>query len=367
MPRSFTYRARWLVAAPVLGESIRFWIGFTVVAAVLAVIPSAISRFDLLLLNGLLAPVPLAIGLALMWGQLGILSLGQMTFYGIGGYAYGVAGINWVEHQGNTDLALLVGILVPVALALVIGVVMFYGRLRGVYVAILLLVVTLVLHTFMQQTASSQWRIGAAFLGGDNGLGRFSGVIEEPPSLDLGFGRYTRSFSGIDPSFYYLALIVILALVIALRALLRSRWGYIFIAIRDEPERAETFGHNVRLVQLVVFVFCATLAAFSGILFVSWGNFITPNVFGVTSAILPVVWVAVGGRKSIVGPIVATIVLGWLAQQLAAQGNYTFIVLGTLLVVVVMVAPDGVAGGLVRTWRSLESRLSSRSEGRSQL
>jgi branched-chain amino acid transport system permease protein len=80
----------------------------------------------------------------------------------------------------------------------------------------------------------------------------------------------------------------------------------------------------------------------SGILYVSWGNFITPSVFGVTNSILPVIWVAVGGRKSLTATVISTVVLTWLSQRFAIQGEYAFVVMGALLVVVMMLRPEGV-------------------------
>ncbi len=106
-----------------------------------------------------------------------------------------MVGINLIEAQGNTDLALLAGLLVPAAVAAVLGYIMFYARLKGVYVAIMMLVVTLLLESFLNQTAGPQWFIGKAHLGGNNGLGRFSADIHEPPSLLLGWGESVVEFT----------------------------------------------------------------------------------------------------------------------------------------------------------------------------
>lgn len=322
-----------------LGETPVFWVGALCVSAAILSIPSWVDPYALLTYNGLLAPVCMAIGLALLWGRMGVLSLGHVVFFGIGGYAYGIAGINWVSEGGSTVLALAVGLVIPMAFAAVIGTVMFYGRLQGVYVAILTFVITIVIHTFLQQTAGSQWKIGTAFLGGTNGLGRSSGQITGPPSLNL-FGV---DFSGSTSNFFYLAVGVALAVLLIIRLALRGHWGAVLAGIRDAPERTESFGYDIRLIQLVVFVLGAGLAGFSGVLFASWGNFITPAVFGVTSTILPIIWVAVAGRSSTVGAAISAILLGWIGQRLSQNGDYAFIILGTLLIVAVTVAPAGLA------------------------
>jgi ABC-type branched-subunit amino acid transport system permease subunit len=339
---------------PEIGRQRWFWLGFFVVVAGLLSAPLWLSPYDLLNVSYILTTVFLAFGLCLIWGFGGILSLGQAAFLGVGGYAYGVVGINLIEDQGNTDLALLAGLLVPAALAAVLGYIMFYARLKGVYVAIMMLVVTLLFETFLNQTAGPQWYIGKAHLGGNNGLGRFSADIHEPPSLLLGFGESTLEFGGATREFFYFTVGLGIVAYLGLRLLVNSRLGRILVAIREEPDRTEAFGYDVRLIQTAVFCLGAMLAGLSGILYVSWGNFITPAAFGVTNNILPVIWVAVGGRKSLTATAISTVALVWLSQLLAIQGEYAFIVLGGLLIVVMLAMPDGVITSTVQIladWR----------------
>ena len=111
---------------------------------------------------------------------------------------------------------------------------MFYARVKGVYVAIMMLVVTLLFETFLDQTAGSQWHIGIAALGGNNGLGRFSGDIHEPPSLTLGFGSRVIEFSGQSLSLYYLEVALLIVSYLGLRALVNSRFGLVLAAIRED-------------------------------------------------------------------------------------------------------------------------------------
>jgi branched-chain amino acid transport system permease protein len=128
------------------------------------------------------------------------------------------------------------------------------------------------------------------------------------------------------------------------------------VAIREDPDLTEAFGYDVRLIQLIVFSLGALLAGISGILYVSWGNFITPAVFGVTNNILPVIWVAVGGRRSLTATIVSTLLLVWGSQQLAAQGEYAFVILGALLILVMMFVPDGMITSLAERLGSIRRR-----------
>lgn len=328
-------------------RSAPFWAGFVAVVIVLALMPELLSRYELLNFSNFLTNIFLALGLCLIWGFSGILSLGQSAFLGLGGYAYGIVGINLIEAHGNTWLALFAGLGFPVLVAALLGWIMFYARLKGVYVAILMLVVTLLIETFLNQTAGQGWSIGLAHLGGNNGLGRFSGVIREPPSLTLGFSAETMMvFGGKTRAFYYLIVGLGLVAYLGLRALVNSRLGHVLVAIREDPDRTETLGYDVRWLQLLVFCLSALLASLSGILYVSWGNFITPNVFGVYYNILPVIWVAVAGRKSLTATVIGTVFLVWLSQKLAIQGDIAFVVLGGILLAGMMLLPEGVLTGV---------------------
>ena len=348
-----------------IGRTPVFWTAFAAVAVLAACAPWYLGRYDLLNLSNHLGNVFVAFGLCFIWGFCGILSLGQAVFLGLAGYVYGIAGINFIESHGNTWLALLLGLCVPVAFAAILGLLMFYARLKGVFVAILMLVVALLFETFLNQTAGPGWSIGEAHLGGNNGLGRFSGVMREPPSLSFGIGGERGfEFAGSTREFYYLTLGLLLATYLALRLAVNSRLGYVMIAVREDPERTEALGYDVRLIQLGVFCAGAFLAAVSGILYVSWGNFITPAVFGVHNNILPVIWVAVAGRKSLTATAVGTVALVALSQKLNEQGDFAFVALGGILVISMMLAPEGLVLRLAREpaalWRRLRARRDER-------
>lgn len=323
------------------GRSWLFWTLFLVVCAIVLVLPGFLGRYALLNLNSFLLMALLAAGLSLLWGFGGVLSLGQSAFFGIGGYAYGIIAINLAGNGAASLIALAGGLAMTFLAAILLGWAMFYGRLRGVYLAIVTLVITLLIETFLNQTAGPQWTIGAAHLGGNNGLGRFSGTIEDLPSLSIPLSARTLEFSGSSTAFYYLVIGLTVAGYLLLRGLVNSRFGVALTAIREDADRTETLGYNVRLLQLVTFGIAGLLAGLSGILYVSWGNFITPSVFGVTANILPVIWVAVAGRKSLAAAILGAVALQWGSQLLALQGEYALIVQGALLVLAVLVLPDG--------------------------
>lgn len=325
------------------GRSAAFWIVLIALVVGMYALPQFIGRYELLTLSSFMLMAFLGAGLALLWGYGGILSLGQSAFFGIGGYAYGIVAINLANADFRIGPALLAGLLLPGVVAAFLGWLMFYARLRGVYIAILMLVVTLLIETFLNQTAGAAWKVGTAQLGGNNGLGRNSADVQDLPSLSFGFGSHEIDFPGTSVAFYYLVLTLIVLMYVGLRVLVNSRFGYALVAIREDQDRAETLGYDVRWLQLVVFSISAMLAGLSGLLYVSWGNFITPSVFGINANILPVIWVAVAGRKSVLAGILGTVAIQWASQELAVRGEYALVVQGALLVLIVMALPDGVA------------------------
>jgi ABC-type branched-subunit amino acid transport system permease subunit len=329
-----------------LGNSPLFWICWLAVVIALIVFPLFASRYHVLTASNFLISTILAMSLCLIWGYCGILSLGQAAFYCIGGYAYGIVAMNLIDNQGNTDLAIVAGVVVPAAFAALIGALMFYSRLKGVYVAILMLVTSLLLGLFMRQTADPSYTIGGAYLGGMNGLAPAKASDPSLPSIILGFGNTIFEFDGRGRSFYWLVLGAAVAIYLGLRCIVNSSFGYVLVAVREDPERTETFGYDVRLVQLAVFCLSAAIAGFAGTLYTAWGTYIHPDGFSVGANILVVIWVAVGGRKDLSAVIVSTVALNWISIELATWGEISMLMLGVILVCAMLIAPDGVFTGL---------------------
>jgi ABC-type branched-subunit amino acid transport system permease subunit len=333
---------RGLNGPQTLGNSAFFWTCWLIGLALMIVLPFLVSRYQVINASNLLISAILAMSLCLIWGYCGILSLGQASFYCIGGYAYGIVGINFVNAHGNTDLALLMGIVAPTIFAAVVGGMMFYSRLKGVYVAILMLVVSLLLGLFMRQTADPSYAIGAATLGGMNGLRPATAADPSLPSLMLGLGDYVAVFDGRGREFYWLVLGIVTSVYLGLRWLVNSSFGYVLLACREDLDRAETFGYDVRLVQLAVFCLSAAIAGLSGALYTAWGEYIHPDGFSVAPNILVVIWVAVGGRKDLTSVVISTMALSWISLELASFGEISLFALGVILVVAMMVAPEGI-------------------------
>jgi len=270
----------------------------------------------------------LALSLCFIWGYCGVLSFGQVAFFGLAGYTFGVVTLNF--GAASTVPAIGAAVVVATLVAFGLGYFMFYGGVRDVYVTIITLAFTLVLFTFMAQTAGSEWAIGEALLGGFNGM---PGI----PNITVGGTALTGE------AFYYLVAALLLLTYLGLRVLVNSRYGRIMVAVREDEDRAEMLGYNTGLVKLLVFTFGGTLAGVGGALFASWGNYVDPSVFELSFAALPVVWVSVGGRESLVGAIAATFGIERLSQYLAATGSeWALVIIGGLLLFVIMFMPDGV-------------------------
>jgi branched-chain amino acid transport system permease protein len=334
--------SRRLNGPQTLGNSAFFWGCWLAGLVLMIALPFLVSRYQVINASNLLISAILAMSLCLIWGYCGILSLGQASFYCVGGYAFGIVGINLIESPGNTDIALLAGIVAPVVFAAVIGGLMFYSRLKGVYIAILMLVVSLLLGLFMRQTADPSYAIGAAALGGMNGLRPATSGDPSIPSLVLGIGDFVATFDGRQRAFYWLMLGTVTAVYLGLRWLVNSSYGYILLACREDLDRAETFGYDVRLVQLSVFCLSAAIAGLSGALYTAWGIYIHPDGFSVAPNILVVIWVAVGGRKDLTSVVISTVALSWISLELASFGEISLFALGVILVLAMLLAPEGV-------------------------
>lgn len=370
MPRSASSPLGWLgrLNGPqTLGNSRFFWVGFLVVLVALVFLPFYASRFQTINASNIAISSILAMSLCLIWGYGGILSLGQAAFFGIGGYAYGIVGMNLIRAHGNTDLAILAGMAAPALFAAGLGALMFYSRLKGVYVAILTLVVSLLLGLFMRQTADPSYAIGTAALGGMNGLKAAGSGNPGIPNFILGLGEMVAEFDGRRQGFFWLVLGIGTAVYLGLRLLVNSKYGYILLSCREDLERTETFGYDVRRVQLTVFALSAAIAGLAGTLYTAWGTYIHPDGFSVAPNILVVIWVAVGGRKDLTSVVLGTIFLSWISLELASYGEISLFVLGLILVVAMMVAPEGIIATLGAWIGRRVARLSGRKPAETDL
>jgi len=313
-----------------IGHTRVFWVGFAIVVLLFLLYPIQASEFRVLNVSFFLLNIPLGLGMALLWGYCGVLSFGHVAYFGIAGYFYGIIAGNLEASAFGPIVGVGGGLLACAVVAGIFGYFVFYGRVQKWIIPILTLVFTLLLETFLGQTAGYQWRVGSVLLGGYNGM---TGI----PSF--GVGQFV--FEGY--SFYYLVLTLVLLCYFGLRILVNSHFGQTVIAMREDELRTELLGYDIRARQCFVFVLSAMLAGLSGLLYVQWGNYITPSQVGLLQAALPVIWTAVGGTTSLLAVVISTYLLNWLTYTLASQGNqYAMVIIGVLLVGTMMYFPRGI-------------------------
>lgn len=314
--------------------------------------PLRVSDFTLNLFGKFLAYAILALGIDLIWGYTGVLSLGHGVFFGLGAYAMGMhlmLEIGTRSVYGNvlpdfmvwnqvTDLpvfwkpfysvpfTLVAVLVVPAVCAYVFGYLTFRSRIRGVYFSII-----------TQALALSTWLLfnrNAMNLGGTNGLSGFKSV----------FG-FTLNSATTQRGLYVATALCLCGAYLLCRWITRSPAGRVLIAIRDSENRVLFSGYSPAAFKLFVFVVSAVLAGVAGALYVPQVGIITPAKIGVLPSIEMIIWVAVGGRGTLLGPVVGALGVNWLQSILTT--NYPdlwLLVLGGLFVAVVLFFPDGVVG-----------------------
>jgi ABC-type branched-subunit amino acid transport system permease subunit len=313
--------------------------------------PQVFELFAIINLTTAIALAVLALSLGLIWGYGGILCFGQTAFFGIGAYAYTVAAINF----GGTSWAIVVAILVAAAFAAVLGYVMFYGRVSDVYLAVITLTVTLILYNLMRRTSGPEYKIGKSLLGGFNGI--TSPPINLPGDISVAL---------LPEDVFYVAMAVLILAYFGCVWLTQTHFGRVVVAIRENELRAELLGYDVRAYKLGLFAISGGLAGLAGILFVNGVGRVTPDVFSLYNTALTIIWVIVGGRGTLIGPILGAFALfyliSWLGTQQVINNN---LVLGAILILFVLAVPRGIVPEVIRLWeRGISRRASLRKEKR---
>ncbi len=352
-------------------RGITFWVVGAIlllVMPVLNVLPPEdswfhLSDFSLNRFGKFLAFAILALGLDLIWGYTGILSLGQGVFFGLGAYCMGMhlmltIGKESVYGSDMPDFmvwnqvkelpffwkpfysfpaAVIGAILVPMAFALVFGFFAFRSRIKGVYFAII-----------TQALALAAWLVfnrNDTNLGGTNGLTDFKQVI-----------GYRLSEPGTQRVLYVLTVLCLGASYLLCQWIIRSRAGRVLVAVRDSEKRVVFSGYTPANYKLFVFVVSAGLAGLAGLLYAPQVGIITPAQIGVLPSLEMVIWVAVGGRASLAGAVLGAVSVNYGRSILTNYFPELWpFILGGLFVLVVLLFPDGLIG-MMRKGKSLLTR-----------
>jgi ABC-type uncharacterized transport system ATPase subunit/ABC-type branched-subunit amino acid transport system permease subunit len=282
----------------------------------------------------------LGLSLDIVWGKGGVLSLGQTVFFGLGGYLASIVAINFAPLTGNTLLwTLPVGALAGAAGATLVGFFVFFSRMGPLQTTIVTYTLTLIIWT---GAVSFTTRIGKAVVGGDNGMSNI-------PMMTLAFGSRAEA---LGPEGMFVTVVVIATLIyLAVVWVLRSPFGLIVDCTRQDGVKTELLGYDVRRERLLLFSLGGAVAGLAGALFGSWATYLNPNVFSVQQALLPPIYVLVGGRGTLFGAFIGAAAVGSLSFWLGGGviGGQTTLVLGLALVALVALVP----GGLVGATRSL--------------
>jgi urea transport system permease protein len=301
------------------------------VFALLALLPAVVSGYVIYIVPQYLLYGALAMSLALLWGFGGILSFGQAAFFALGAYAMGLAQ-KWDMPVDPVYAALLASVIVGATLAGVVGYFLFSAGVRDVYFVL----VTLALSIMTEQVTISQSDI----TGGYNGM-----FI---PRVSLAFGGASLDLSG-DVPMYYAVLPVVAGLYLLLRLVVASHFGKVLAGIRENEERVLSLGFRTSLYKTAAFALSGAVAGLAGALYGTHASFVSPSLAGVLFSTQVVVWVAIGGRESLLGALLGAVGVAALSNYLTAiTPEYWQLALGIVFVVVIFAFRGGVAGALIR-------------------
>ena len=293
----------------------------------MALAPSVLELFAIINLTTAIALAMLALSLALIWGYGGILCFGQTAFFGVGAYAYTVAAIN----TGDAATAILIAVVVAVVFAAVLGYFMFYGRISDVYLAVITLTVSLILYSLIRRTSGPEYKIGDALLGG------FNGVTSPPLNLP-----WDRTFLLFPEHVFYVAMALLIIVYVLTAWLVRTKFGRVIVSIKENELRAELLGYDIRRYKLFIFMIGAAIAGLGGVLFCNGVGRVTPDVFSLYNSALTIIWVIVGGRGTLIGPMLGAFGIFYLVSALGTQSTINNnLILGLILIIFVLAIPKG--------------------------
>ncbi len=334
------------------------WGPLLLLSLLLLLAPLLLSDFRLSMLAKFLTYAIVAVGLDLLWGYSGMLSLGQGLFFALGAYAMGMylkleasgsklpdfmvwSGLDTLplfwEPFRSPVVAILAAVIIPAVMAGMIGFLVFRSRIQGVYFSIITQALTMI--------------VGLLFVGQQPYTGGTNGITNLSTIFGFALADHHTKVG------LYLITVVVLALVyLTGRWIIGSRLGRLLVAMRDDENRVRFLGYNPVLLKTLVFALAGGMAGIAGALFIAQVGIISPSAMGVVLSIEMVVWVALGGRATLIGPIVGAILVNWAKSSLS-EGfpNIWQYFLGALFVGVVLLFPDGLAG-IVRqvgqNWRA---------------
>jgi branched-chain amino acid transport system permease protein len=293
--------------------------------AVCVALPFFVSEFQISFATRLLLFALLALSLDLAWGYGGIVTIGQAAFFGAGAYTAGMLATR--EEMASVLVTIPAGALVAAVLALGLGTFLFAGRRKVgfVYVALATLVAS-----FTLERLAATWN----WVGGANG-------IPSVPLPTLGGAELEPG----SPNFYYLVLAITVAIYLLLRLFVRSQFGLVLAAGREDLERVTFLGYRTPRAQILVFTIGGAIAGLGGGLFAFHEGFVSPSLLGIALSTQAIIWVLFGGRGTLIGAIVGLAIIEYAGQSLSERFPELWqIALGLILLLGIVYLRDGVIG-----------------------
>jgi len=328
----------------------------------LALTPMFSNAFGVELTGKFIVLMIFAIALDLVWGYAGLLSLGHAVFFGLGGYMLALSyslqkGVPsfmarfqiteiplFMKPLTSIPMAFVLGLVLPSVIAFVIGYFIFKSKVSGVYFSL----ITLALAKLFEMIAINN----QAYTGGFNGL--------------MGLPRFPIGGKPMElDSYYYLVLAIAVVVYLFAHWLMNSRFGKIVKSIRENEPRIAFLGYNVAHYKIFVFVISGFISGLAGMLYVPMNGFFSPNEIGLALSTMIVVYVAIGGRGTIIGPAIGAFLINLLQNELSEQyPAFWQLLLGLIIVLVVLFFPKGIYGTLQEKLGAWLAQFRLRREGK---
>lgn len=322
----------------------------------LVVLPCTLDIFRLNMVSKYLTYAFVAVGLVMLWGKAGVLSLGQGVFFGLGGYCMAMflkleasdpistkiqstPGIPdfmdwnqlthlpwfWIPFR-SLSFSLCMVLLLPTLVAFIIGLAMFKRRVGGVYFAVITQAIALILSMGIDSQQG--------YTGGRNGI----------TDLKTLHGWDIRTHHA-QYVLYFITCFLLMGAILCSQWLLSGKLGKLLLAMRDREDRVRFSGYDVSMFKVAAFCFAATLSGIGGALFVLQVGFISPSLVGIIPSIEMVIFAAVGGRASLYGAVYGTLLVN-TGKSLFSESfpQLWLFAMGGLFIAVVVLFPDGLAG-----------------------
>lgn len=313
---------------------------------ILFAIPFFSSLYSQLVFGKIISYMIFALALDILWGYAGLMNLGFALFFGLGGYVLGISlscqnGLPaFMEFGGLTELPLLyrplksipfacaAGVLLPSLVAFVLGLFIFYSKIKGVFYNL----ITLALAALFELLLATK----QVYTGGSSGI---NGIAVGLDKIKF-FGR-TPGVTG----WYYVGFFALAAVYTLCRILTQSRFGSVIKSVRDNEARLQFLGYNPAVFKIAIFSIAAFFAGFAGMVYIPMTSFISIEAAGVSFSTMALVWLAVGGRGNLTGAMAGALLVSFLQSRLSQSfGNMWQLVLGAVLIVIVYFLPKGIVG-----------------------